>query len=221
MDAELQKENEQLKKNISLKTETLREKENTIRDLQARVSNLENHMKKKLDEIESLKKIKGELEKNNKQNANQPTVIVKEVPKEVVVEKIIEKIVEKPVEVIVEKPVEKQVFVDKVVEKIVEVPVERLVEKVIEKPVEKIVEVEVENGEGAKVLLEEIEDLRKEQSNTKASLENASNLLMRKSLEVDALRQKFKDMAEICLKVAEAKVTYKAKEEINGEAAHA
>ncbi len=56
---------------------------------------------------------------------------------------------------------------------------------------------------------EEIDSLRKQRDDMKVRLENASGLVMRKGLEVDAFRKKFREMADICSKIADTRVSYK------------
>lgn len=192
----LEDEIDQLKSNIAAKSAGLKEKENIIKDAEARIKNLENHVSHKLTEIEELRKTKAELEKNNQSRQRPPVVMVKEVPKEIFIEKIVERIVEKPIEVVIEK----EVIVEKIVEKekIVEVIKEVFVDKVEAKG----------DMEGFEVLMEEMGVIKKQRDDLKARLENASGLVMRKGLEVDAFRKKFREMADICNRISETKVNY-------------
>lgn len=101
------------------------------------------------------------------------------------------------------KEVPREIKIEKIVEKIVEKPVQLVVEKAVEKIVE------VENQEAAKVLMEEIDALKKENKNLKTKAESASAKLMEKSLEVEALRNKFKDMAKVCVTISDSNIAYK------------
>jgi len=200
----LEDEIDQLKSNIAAKSAGLKEKENIIKDAEARIKNLENHVSHKLTEIEELRKTKAELEKNNQSRQRPPVVMVKEVPKEIFIEKIVERIVEKPIEVVIEK----EVIVEKIVEK--EKIVEVIKEVFVDKPVEVFVaKVEAKGDmEGFEVLMEEMGVIKKQRDDLKARLENASGLVMRKGLEVDAFRKKFREMADICNRISETKVNY-------------
>ena len=92
------------------------------------------------------------------------------------------------------KEVAKEVIVEKIVERIVEKPVEIIKEVVVEKIVEKIVEKPVEV----------IREVIGESEEMKKRIEQVTEELLVKKLEVSAFRAKLKEIGEVMLKVSEA-----------------